>query len=298
MRWLELSVEASGELVEPVVHLFSRHGEGRVAVEQAGGFNPDEGERGPPAGAPATVRGYLPLDATMESRRASIEVGLRLAAHVGAVSLVGERVIDDSEWLAQEFEPVRVGRRLLISPPSVSPETRAGEVVIPLEPGIAFGTGHHPTTRTCLEWLERRVRPGMRFLDVGTGSGILAIAALKLGAERALCLDVDVQAVKSAAANLDRAGVSDAATVLHGTLPHPEAAAAGWDAVAANISAAVLCELAGDLVAALSDGGALVASGLLVERRDEVVGAFSAAGGVVSWERTVEDWVGLEVRLR
>ena len=295
MSWLELSVVTPGEFTEPIVHLFAKHGEGRVAVEQQGGFNPDEGEAGPPADAPVTVRGYLPMDATTDSRKANIDVGLRLVGHLADISSVTERVIDEGEWLNQEFEPIRIGRKLLIAPPGR--ETAAGpdDLVIPLAPGMAFGTGHHPTTRMCLEWLEEIVQPGSKLLDVGTGSGILTIAALKSGALRAVCLDIDQNAVDASVANLRRAGVADAAAAYVGTLPHPMAPVGEWDVVTANISATVLRELAADLLACLGHDGVLIASGLLAERREEVVSAFANASGVVIEERASDDWLALKV---
>ena len=295
MAWLELSIITPGEFTEPIVHLFAKHGEGRVAVEQQGGYNPDEGETGPPPDAPVTVRGYLPVDATTGGRRANIDVGLRLVAHLADISSVTERVIEDSEWMDQEFEPVRIGRRLIVSPPGRETATGPDDIVVPLMPGMAFGTGHHPTTRMCLEWLEDIVQNGSNLLDVGTGSGILAIAALKSGAGRAVCLDIDQNAVEAAAENLKRAGVAGASSVHVGGLPHPEAPAGAWDIVTANISAKVLCELAADLLACLKDDGVLIASGLLVERRYEVTDAFRMAGGMVIEERVSEDWVAFKV---
>lgn len=298
MTWLELSVVAPGEFSEPIAHLFAKHGEGRVAVEQQGGFNPDEGETGPPADAAVTVRGYLPIDATTESRRANIDVGLRLVAHIANISCVRERVIDDSEWQHQEFEPIRIGRRLVVAPSGRDTATGPDDIVIPLEPGMAFGTGHHPTTRMCLEWLEKIVQPGTQLLDVGTGSGILAITALKSGAASAVCLDIDQNAVDVATGNLRKAGVIEAASVYAGTLPHPEAPPGCWDIVTVNISASVLCELAVELLACLNKDAVLIASGLLAERKDEVTSAFDEAGGKVIEERSSEDWVALKVVLR
>ena len=147
----------------------------------------------------------------------------------------------------------------------------------------------------CLEWLEDFVQPDSKLLDVGTGSGILAIAALKSGARRAVCLDIDQNAVEAAVDNLERAGVAGAASVHAGGLPHPEAPAGEWDIVTANISAKVLCELAENLLECLKDDGVLIASGLLAERRVEVTRAFVEAGGVVTEERASEDWLALKV---
>lgn len=295
MRWLELSIEAPGEYAEPLVHLFARHGDGRVAVEQAGGFNPDEGE-GPPADSPVKVRGWLPLDATTQSRKAMIDVGLRLVSHLYALPSLEEREVNDDSWRNQRFEPVRVGRRLLIAPPGSRFTRRPRDIVIPLEPGMAFGTGHHPTTRMCLAALERLVRPGDVVLDLGCGSGVLSIAALKLGAARVVCLDIDAEAVGATRANLERAGVSARAAAATGSLPHDFAPAGGFDITCANISANVVISLASLLVGSLRPEGTLMASGVLDERSGEVEAAVRSARGVIASAGQTGEWLAYEVR--
>jgi len=278
-----------------VVHLFARHGDGRVVTEEAGGFNPDEGER-PPTGAPVTVRGYLPLDPTTASRRAMIEVGIRLISQIESLPPVEERVLDSREWERQEFEPIRVGERLLVVPSHSSRQSGDARVVVPLEPGLAFGTGHHPTTRMCLELLERLLLAGARVLDVGCGSGILAIAAVKLGAEHAVCLDVDADAVESARRNVTAAAVADTVAVEQGSLPDPLAPAGAFDVVLANISATVLIDLAAPLLGCLAPAGVAIGSGVMTERRQEVVDAFTTAGGEIEEVVNAGDWVALVVR--
>ena len=295
MRWLELSIQTPPEYAEPVAHLFARHGDGRVVTEEAGGYNPDEGERAP-AGAPVTVRGYLPLDSTTVSRRAMIDVGIRLISQIEPLPQLKERVLDSREWERQEFEPVRVGERLVIVPSRSNLESAGDRVVVPLEPGLAFGTGHHPTTRMCLELLERLLPEGGRVLDVGCGSGILTIAALKLGAERAVCLDVDTDAVESARRNVAAAGVGDAVTIKQGSLPDELAFPGTFDVVLANISATVLIGLAAPLLDCPAPAGVVIGSGVMTERRQEVVDAFTAAGGEIGEVVSAGDWVTLVVR--
>ncbi len=158
-QWLELSADAPGEYAEPLSHLFARYSEGGVVVEEAGGYNPDEGET-PPLDAPVTVRAYLPIDATTDDRRARIDLGIRLISLLHPIPPLRERVLEDREWELQEFEPVRVGRRLVIAPGGSSWDRTPDDIVIKLDPGLAFGTGHHPTTRMCMLYLEQSVSPG------------------------------------------------------------------------------------------------------------------------------------------
>ena len=153
-RWLQLSIKAPPEYVEPLTHLFNLHGEGTVSVVRPGGFNPDEGETTDPS-AWATIRGWLPIDPTTESRRTAIDVGVRLIRHLIDLPDLEEREVTDDEWRNQKFEPIRVGTNLVIVPGSAKFIGRDSDILIELEPGHAFGTGHHPTTLMCLEEIEK-----------------------------------------------------------------------------------------------------------------------------------------------
>jgi ribosomal protein L11 methyltransferase len=165
------------------------------------------------------------------------------------------------------------------------------EIVITLDPGMAFGTGTHPTTRLCLEALERVLSPGMRVLDLGTGSGVLAIAAAKGGAARVLALDIDDLAVAAARENVRANGVSDVVRVGAGSL---DGAGEGYDLVLVNILARVICALLDEgLAQALQPGGIVVASGIIDDQEPEVREAL-AKSKIEVIERVVEcDWVAL-----
>ena len=295
MPWIELSIEVPGEYAEPVSHLFSKHGEGAAVVEMRGGYNPDEGES-PPLDAPVIVKTYLPDDPTTAGRKTMIDVGLKLINYLCPLPELILRVVEDSEWKNQTFEPIRVGRRLVITPPGTENVLRPGDLAIPLEPGLAFGTGHHPTTAMVLAAMEDSAMEGASVLDAGCGSGILSIAAIKLGAKHATAIDMEEDSFRSSRQNCERAGVAGSVDVLLGTLPHDEVRAGSFDFILANISANVLKLLSEHLMAALNTGGVIIASGVLQDRFDEVKSAFTAVGGVVSEKRVTGDWTCFKVR--
>ena len=294
-RWLELSVDAPPEYVEPLSEIFHRYGEGGVAVEQPGGFNPDEGET-PPVPDAVTIKTYLPMDATTRDRRERIAAGARLIAKFARISDLRERVASEDEWRdswKEFFHPLRIGRGIVICPTWRECETEPGDAVVRLDPGMAFGTGHHPTTRMCLELLERAVSPGDRVLDLGCGSGILSIAAAKLGAAAVLGFEIDGAAVKSARANVDANGVGDRVEIIHGTLPSAKAPPQAFDLALANISARVVEDMAERLADCLAPGGTLIASGVIEAHLDGVTAALESAGATVR-ERTMDgDWGAL-----
>jgi ribosomal protein L11 methyltransferase len=203
-------------------------------------------------------------------------------------------------WKAH-FTPLAVGRRLWVVPAWVDPANLAlpaEAVVIRLDPGMAFGTGLHPTTQLCLAALEARVRPGAAVLDVGTGSGILAIGAALLGAGRVVGLDIDPKAVEIAAANAAQSGV--AVELRVGSIEAAEGVAAPgahrFDLVVANLLAGTIIELAEALAARVAPGGALIASGILAEQAGAVGAALAAAGLALADTAVQGDWVALVAR--
>jgi ribosomal protein L11 methyltransferase len=301
--WLELSVEADVEAVEAVSEILGRAAPGGVVVEPA--FDLVEeglGARVDPT-RPATVRAYLPArdPAAAEAEVASVADAL---GHLQAFGLrpIGElrtRIVHEADWAnawKAYFPVLRIGRRLVIRPTWRRHKAVADELVLALDPGMAFGTGLHPTTRLCLAMLETvadrgDALDGARVLDVGCGSGILAIAAIRLGAARAVGVDTDPIAIEATAANAKRNGIARRIRARIGSLPSGEPA---FDVVAANLIAGVLVPLAGPLRDELLPGGILVASGIFVDRETEVRAAFQAAGLVVDGRLDEGDWVALE----
>lgn len=296
-RWLELSVRAPREFVEPLTSLFLKYGHAGVAVEEPGGFNPDEGESPPDTGH-VRVMTYLPVGPTTKSREGSIDVGVRLMAQLGPVSRLRSREVDESDWQdawREHFHVLRVGSRTVIVPTWRSYEPAEEDVVIELDPGMAFGTGHHPTTTMCLAALEELVEPGCSVMDLGCGSGILSIASAKLGASEVLALDIDATAVETATANVRQNGVGAVVAVDEGTLPHPSLRPGGYDIVVANISSTVIGDLAPSIARATGPGGAVVASGVLEQARGQVVERLNEAGLSLDRVDVDGDWVALRL---
>ena len=297
MKWLELSIRAPQEYVEPLSAVFQRHGYGGVAVELEGGYNPDEGESESDE-ATAVLRSYLPLNSTTASSREQIRVAVALISLLCPLPPLEERVIDENEWLESwkdHFTLLHIGR-LVVRPSWMEYEAADGEVVIGMDPGMAFGTGHHPTTRMCLAELDKLVRPGMSVLDVGTGSGILTIAAAKLGAGSVRALDVDPVAVRAARANVRDNGVRHKVRLEERELAADAEPPGEFDLVVANLYTNVILKLAPALVAHTAAGGALVVSGIMADRAGEVERALGDAGCPVARTEREGDWAALVAR--
>ena len=307
--WLELSVTADNEAVEAVSEILSRFAPGGTTVEPAFELV-DEGlgarvdvER------PAIVRAYLPArDRT--AARAAVDGAREALGHLQAFGLrpIGEletRVVHEEDWAhawKAYFPVLRVGRRLVVRPTWRRHRRAPEDVVIALDPGMAFGTGLHPTTRLCLAGIEAWAdadrfatgtaeRGGARVLDVGCGSGILAIAAGAFGAEELVGLDTDPIAIEATAANARRNRLGRRLRARVGTLPSGERP---FDLVLANLIASVLIGLADGLAAELRPGGRLLASGIFVDREPDVRAAFSGAGLEVVGRSAEGEWVALE----
>jgi ribosomal protein L11 methyltransferase len=306
--WLELAVEADPEAVEAVSEILGRVAAAGTTIEPAFDLV-DEGlgARIDPA-RPAVVRGYIPINEGPGGAAAADAAAARVAAALGHLQAFGLREIGElrtrtvqaADWADawKAFFPVmRIGRRLVIRPTWREHSPAVDDVVLALDPGMAFGTGLHPTTRLCLAALERVADDGRldgeRVLDVGCGSGILAIAALKLGGATALGVDTDPIAVEATAANAARNDLDDRVVARHGSLPSGESP---FDVVLANLVAGVLIPLASALEVEVRPGGTLVASGIFIDREADVTAAFEAAGLAVATRSSEGDWVALELR--
>lgn len=302
MDWIEVSLEVDGEAAEAVADLLQRYGHQGVAIEQAGfpiEVWPDEI---PPADR-LIVRAYFPDDERAEDARQKLREALYYMSRLYPIPEPAFRVVREEDWATAwkaHYHPVRLGRRLVIRPAWAElPDLRPDDVVLVLDPGMAFGTGTHPTTQLCLIALEELLEgwPAVDVLDLGSGSGILGIAALKLGARRVLALDTDPIAVTATLDNAALNDVADRLTAQQGSLDTLQSTARHFDLALVNILAKVIVALCDQgLGRVLRPGGVGLFSGIIEEQAGEVEAALRRTGLEPVGRRTLGDWVVIEAR--
>lgn len=301
MDYLELSLAVREGAVEAAADLLRRYAPAGVSIEPAAEATDEDGGCRIDPEAPVRLRAWLPADG--ESRAAVAALRPQLRAMGGIVRALRARVVHDSSWAEtwkKYFRTLRIGRSIVIKPLWRTYGEREGDVVIEIDPGMAFGTGQHATTRLCLEAIEELMRPDARVLDVGCGSGILSTAAALLGAERVDALDIDPMAVRATAENAARNGVSAVVRVAKGSLgeewPFEEGPSRGYELVLGNLSSRLIQAMAGQLIEALRTDGVLIASGIIDEQEAVCRAAIEQAGGRIVGVCQREVWLALVVR--
>lgn len=298
--WLELAVEVDHEAVEPVSEVFARYGyqEG-VVIEEPFVQERDGDNVEVDTSRPFIIRTFV---AAADIDEPTLEAIRQALWYIGRMRRVGSLLVQrrrEEDWAnawKAHYQPVRVGNRVVVRPPWRAYEPEPGDIVIELDPGMAFGTGTHPTTRLCMLELEREIEPDTRVLDVGTGSGVLAIAALKLGAAAVDAVDIEPVSVRAARENRDRNGVHGQLRIEAGSVGANGPFEGTYDLVLANIIARILIELGDGLVSHVPPGGTLVLSGI-IESKEEAVREFFDGRGLLFVRRSaIEDWISLVYR--
>ena len=315
MNWLEVSLTVDGELAEAIADVLARFAPSGVVTEQGMKYV-STADRGTPAG-PISVRAYLEIDEHTEETRQKLEEALYYLGMIQPVPSPVYKQIADQNWMEawkQHYQPIPVGERLIIVPVWLdSPEPE--RIPIKIDPGMAFGTGTHPTTQLCLALIEKQFRDATvdrksrtdtavnrqpsTVIDIGCGSGILSIAALKLGAQTALGVDIDIESVRNARENANKNGIGEefilgqgsVTDVLEGKFPFKSA-----PLVVANILAPIIIRLFDDGLADLVESdGKVILSGILDEQEQRVLEAAQAKGLVLSERKQMGDWVALSL---
>jgi len=298
-NWLEVSMTVDGELAESVADVFARFAPNCVMTEQGVKYN-DAEDAGTPTG-PITVRAYLEMNDQIEATRQKLDESLYYLGMIRPLPNPSYKQIADQNWMEawkQNYKPILIGEELLILPAWMeSPEP--SRIAIKIDPGMAFGTGTHPTTQLCLELMELvfKTKSISHVIDVGCGSGILSIAAIKLGAQEALGVDIDLESITNSRENAEVNGVGNelilgvgsVQEILEGKFDFKSA-----PLVVANILAPVIIRLFDAGMANLiEDNGAIILSGILFEQEQNVIEAGQAQGLKKIERRQVGDWVAL-----
>jgi ribosomal protein L11 methyltransferase len=313
MNWIEISLTVSGELAEAVAEVLSRYCSNGVTTEQ-GVRHLDDGDVGTPDG-PITVRAYLPADSSLDGKRAQIVRALHYLGMIQPLPAPAFRPIADQNWMEawqKHYRPIVIGRRLMVVPAWMEPEDPT-RIAVKIDPGMAFGTGTHPSTQLCLQFIDsildsvtgtgrsREVRPATNIIDVGCGSGILSIAALKLGAVSALGVDTDAEAVRNARGNAALNGIGGELILEVGSVREILDGNFGIKSaplVVVNILAPVIADLFGEgLARLLEPGGALILAGILETQASDVENAARRAGMIPQGGSAhMGEWVALLCR--
>ncbi len=302
MDWIEVALETSGEVAEAIADLLQQYGYQGVAIEQLG-INGDAWEEDVKfLPARVTVRAYLPDDADAPELQRKLEDGLRylhqITPSVPLQPVYG--VVKEEDWAEAwkvHYKPLRVGDDFFIRPEWTDVEPGPEDIEIVLDPGMAFGTGTHPSTQLCLIALEHQEVAGKQVLDLGCGSGILGIAAARLGAAAIRAVDNDPIAITATANNATLNGLLDRFTLTEGSLAGLLAEGARFDIILVNILAKVITPMCDSgLGSIVNPGGLAIFSGLIEEQADDVEAALRRAGLTPVRRHQMADWIGIEAR--
>jgi ribosomal protein L11 methyltransferase len=293
--WLQIALEVEPELAEAVAEALARYLPDGVAIESTAIEANDEDEGR--AIGPLRVVGYIPVDAQLEQTRLQIQQALRYLALIQPLPEPSYTPIQQSNWMEawkQHYRPIEVGERLLILP-AWAEDAPGARLPVRIDPGMAFGTGVHPTTQLSLQLIERYLQPGEDVIDVGCGSGVLSIAAAKLGAGRLLGVDIEADAIENARHNAApnqveaEFAVGSLEDILAGQFALQQA-----PLVVANILAPILVRLLdGGLTDLLTAGGRLLLSGILDRQHGDILEAIARAGMRETDLIQMGDWLGL-----
>ena len=293
-------MRVDGESAEAVAEVLQRFGHQGLSLEQDG-IPPDtwDEDEVPPA-ENLILRAYFPDDGDLPGKKNELETALRHMRLLYPMPTPSYRAVRDEDWAEAwkaHYQPLRIGKRLLLRPQWIAVDPAPEDIEIALDPGMAFGTGTHPTTQLCLEALETIMRPALDVLDLGCGSGILAIAAAKLGARHVLALDIDAIALRATRENAALNGVARQIRVEQGSLETALSCGRRFDLAVVNILARIILEMSErGLAQILKPGGSAIFSGIIDSQADEVEAGLRRAGLTTSARHQEGDWVLIETK--
>jgi len=296
--WLEVSLICNGELAEAAAEVFSRFAPDGVVIEAVTRYDPEQHEQVPTDDV--RVAAYLPQDEAIEPTRLQLEEAFWHLRQIESFPELQFKSVEDQDWMAawkQHYQPLKIGNKWLVLPAWIPSDPTETRTVVCIDPAMAFGTGTHPSTQLCLLAIEDYLVPNQAVIDLGCGSGILAIAALKAGASFSLALDTDPLAVQATQRNAQLNQVQSNLQVAQGSLVDILAGRFNLKQaplVLANILAPVLVSLFPQgLAQLLQPNGRIVLSGILENQADDVISAGRVAGLELIQQYQAEDWLAL-----
>lgn len=301
-QWMEVAIEADPETAESLSDLLQRYGHQGVLIEQEG-FEIETWEDTVPSPERLIVRAYFPLDARAPDVQKQLLEALQYMRMIQPIAEPVFAAIDETDWAEawkKHYKPLRVGRRVYIRPRWIELEDKKdNDIIISLDPGMAFGTGTHPSTQLCLIATEDLCenKAGLRVLDLGCGSGILSIAAAKFNAAEVIGLDTDPIAVKATRENAAENDVSERILAEEGSLESLIHSARRFDVALVNILAKVIIRMCDEgLGQILRPGGVGVFGGIIIDQAEDVENALRKTGLEPYKRRTSGEWVVIEAR--
>ncbi|MDX9870832.1 MAG: 50S ribosomal protein L11 methyltransferase [Clostridia bacterium] len=290
MEWQEITIKTGNEAVEAIASVFHQLGAGGVVVE-------DQDTHKLPY---ALVKGYLPVDEHLSGKLDELQEELaQIARRLNKKPYeIGRLVMNEEDWAnawKKYFKPLKIGERIVVRPTWEPYQPQEGEIVLDIDPGMAFGTGSHASTSLCIRLLEKYIQPGAQVFDVGTGTGILAMCAARLGARVVWAVDDDPVAVRVARENITLNALAETVKAEQHDLLQGVTEQA--DVIVANIIADVILALLPQVKICLAPQGVFIASGIIAERKDEIIAAAAKAGFSLLEERGEEEWAALAFRI-
>ena len=284
---IEVSLEIEKEFVEPVSYLFKKHCDYDYIIEEKLEYSPDENEKKPES-KKVIIKSYIIDDVAKKSKIAYVDGGLSLIRLVAEIPDLVIKKILEKEWTDQKFPSINIGKNFLITSDITELENKDSRIIINLNPGLGFGTGHHPTTKMMLEKIEEINFDKKTVLDFGCGSGILSIATQKMRASEVWSIDTDEFAIISSKENLKRSNLN-VDNLIEGSIENLDNKLK-FDVILANISSNIIMKYSNEMKRKLNQNGILIASGILSKNIQETLEKLQNAGFKLISQTVEEEW--------
>jgi len=296
LDWLEVSIEVPSEFVEPLSHIFFRYGFKGVSIETI--QEPSKTINKKEISFSSKLTTYLLKDQTLEENFGYIDVSVKLISQLGDIGDIRTKDIKDQDWneiWKKHFPLLRIGKYSVIVPNWIEYESTEGEIVVRLEPGMAFGTGHHPTTRGCIEFLEDVVCQGDRIMDIGCGSAVLLILGCKYGAYDSVGIDIDQFAVQGAKSNVSLNNLDSKISIFESSV-EDFMIKDSFEICVANVSAEVVADNLNFVENLLNQDGYFIASGFMGNKLNFICEKIKLSRFKIVKEKDLEGWITLLLR--